>query len=120
MYYAHMAIRFNNPRRLGIQLRAARRSAGLSLLQLGFKTGVHHSQISRIERGLALTHSGNVQKICDSLGVDLMPRQRSEELAVRIALLEAAVPESVEAIDTLLTKLEGIALLAPVIQKRLD
>jgi transcriptional regulator with XRE-family HTH domain len=62
-----MAGRFNSPisaAALGRQLRHARLKRQLTLEALTLETGVHHAQISRIERGKFTTYSANVRKLC--------------------------------------------------------
>lgn len=50
-------------------MRAARKRANQSLIELGRLSGVHHSQIIRCERGEFKTASRNVQILCDMLAV---------------------------------------------------
>lgn len=67
-----MARRFNHPedaKLLGCRIRAARKKQGRTLAALGNEIGVHHAQISRIERGEAATVSRNVIKICKYLNI---------------------------------------------------
>ena len=97
-----MADRFNSSLSavvLGRRLHAARKERHLTLLQVSGATGVHHGQISRIERGGFATNSKNVQKLCTFLQVsesgDQSPQQVSPAaLKSRLDRLLQAVPES--------------------------
>jgi transcriptional regulator with XRE-family HTH domain len=54
---------------LGSRIRRARETRGLSLIDIAAEVGVHHSQVSRIERGLFKRPAKNVQKLCKYLNV---------------------------------------------------
>lgn len=54
---------------IGTRLRAARKRANHSVVDVGRLTGVHHSQILRCEKGEFKTASPNVQKLCEFLAV---------------------------------------------------
>lgn len=107
-----MSQRFNShsvATRLGAQVRASRLRRGLSLCALGNAVGVHHSQISRLERGQVATLSPNVQKICKYLSVEAPPvyaAKASVDLAGRVETLRRAVPEAGRVLEALLVVLE--------------
>ena len=61
----------NSLQALGRRIERARRASGLTLEQAAARAGVHHSQLSRIERGQFRLIGNNVRKICRVLGVDL-------------------------------------------------
>ncbi len=113
VYYAQMAVRINSPlqaRALGEQLRAARRNRMLSLKKLGEITGVHHSQISRFEKGVAVTFCTNLQKICKELNVGPTSTMAGEQMPLghRVEALLRASPASEVAIDAFVSALERL------------
>jgi len=108
-----MAVRINSQlqaRALGKRLRAERKARALSLQKLGKITGVHHSQISRFEKGMAVTFSENLQKICNELAVGLPPAMVEERMPLghRVEALLRASPDSEIAIDAFVTALERL------------
>lgn len=76
-----------DPAELGPRIKHAREKARLSLLQVESKTGVDHSQQSRIERGEFKRYAQNVQKICKFFNLQPVP----EELDTLRARLDRAV-----------------------------
>lgn len=58
-------------RRLGLQIRAYRKAANLTLEQLATKLGVSYRTVSDIERGLQFTSLGNLYQISKAVGCDL-------------------------------------------------
>lgn len=113
VYYAQMATRINSPiqaRALGERLRNERLTRKLSLQDLGKITGVHHSQISRFERGAAVTFSVNLQKICTELMIGLTPKKAGEQMPLghRVEALLRASPASEVAVDALVSALERV------------
>lgn len=113
VYYAQMASRINSPlqaRALGERLRSERLARRLSLQNLGKITGVHHSQISRFERGSAVTFSANLQKICKELKIGLTPKKTGEQMPLghRVEALLRASPSSEVAVDALVSALERV------------
>ena len=52
---------------------------GQTLESLAAATGVHHAQISRIERGKFSTYSENVQKLCTDLRIDNVANRQSTD-----------------------------------------
>lgn len=60
----------------GKRLKEARQSAGISQEELAFKSGLHRTYISSVERGERNISLINIKKISDALGIkprDLMP-----------------------------------------------
>ena len=78
--------------------------------EVGAKTGVHHSQISRCERGDFKTVSPNVQKLCKEMNVrhPKVPRDSAsqEDLRSRFDALLTEVPGSAAAFECLFDVLE--------------
>lgn len=98
-----MADRFNSSLSavvLGRRLHVSRKQRHLTLLQVAEATGVHHGQISRIERGGFATNSANVQKLCTFLQIaDTLNEQSTQSVSPaalkgRLDRLLQAVPES--------------------------
>lgn len=95
----------------GAALRRAREANGLSLLDLAGLIGVHHSQISRIERGHFRRLSNNVQTLCTFLDVEHPMRRRIsaqltvESLQQRVAQSVAAAPHRMRLIAAFLDAL---------------
>lgn len=93
-----MATSYRDPEEaaaLGAQMRRTRKKLGLTLLNLTAQTGVSHSQISRIERGLFKGASKNVQILCKSLNIKGAPISSAEEphhLALRLERLASSSP----------------------------
>lgn len=80
---------------LGAQLRLARKELGTTLVDLAKQTGISHSQISRIERGLFKGPSRNVQILCNSLGIDRTQAPNAndpQQLALRLERLASSSP----------------------------
>ena len=94
-----MAISYENSEEatvLGTRLRFARRNLNLTLTNLTEKTGVSHSQISRIERGLFKGPSKNVRILCNFLKIDDLGIRHADEpqfLALRLELLASSSPK---------------------------
>ena len=60
----------------GEKLRSIRLELGYSQEELSFKTGLHRTYISSVERGKRNISITNIKKIADALGIkmkDLMP-----------------------------------------------
>lgn len=76
-----------DPAELGARIHNARRRAGYSLEMVALHTGVHHSQLSRIERGAFRHYGRNVQKLCEFFALSPTP----DELETLRARLERAV-----------------------------
>lgn len=80
---------------LGAQMRRTRKNLGLTLMNLTEQTGVSHSQISRIERGLFKGASRNVQLLCKFLSIEGASISSAEEphhLALRLERLASSSP----------------------------
>src|SRR3546814_12793067 len=58
-------------KKLGLQIRAFRRSAGLTLEELAERVGVTYRTISDIERGLQFTSLGHLYTISKAVNRDL-------------------------------------------------
>jgi transcriptional regulator with XRE-family HTH domain len=93
-----MATSYRDPEEaaaLGAQMRLARKKLGLTLLKLTEQTGVSHSQISRIERGLFKGASKNVQILCKSLNIEgalISSVEEPQQLALRLERLASSSP----------------------------
>lgn len=93
-----MATSYRDPKEavaLGAQMRLARKNLALTLLNLTERTGVSHSQISRIERGLFKGASKNVQILCKFLNIEDASISNAEEphhLALRLERLASSSP----------------------------
>ncbi|WP_429547842.1 helix-turn-helix domain-containing protein [Pseudomonas frederiksbergensis] len=97
---------------VGGQIRQARLSKGLTLVDLGRAVNVHHSQISRYERGQMSSIGKNLHKICTFLQIKEDPQQYSTGTAslgqkvdelLRVAPgCEPAVTKLVEALEELI------------------
>jgi transcriptional regulator with XRE-family HTH domain len=93
-----MATSYRNPEEaaaLGARIQLARKNLGLTLLNLTERTGVSHSQISRIERGMFKGASKNVQILCKFLDISGTLISRAEEpqhLALRLERLASSSP----------------------------
>lgn len=109
-----MAQRFNSPSDavdFGKRLRLARKKAGLTLQKLQEDLGVDHSQISRIERGRAVTMSENVHKLSTRLRVSLPVGGwggRTQDLARRVQALVRNTPAAAEALTAVVNALESL------------
>lgn len=96
-------------KQVGCRIALARKKRGMTLKGLGFAVGVHHSQISRIERGQVRLIGKNMQKICTFLGVDLMGDNTAQPAGAFMARAEALFqewPESEAVLNTLMDALE--------------
>lgn len=58
-------------KRLGAQIRAYRKAAGMTLEQLAGKLEVSYRTVADIERGLQFTSLGNLYQISKAVGCDL-------------------------------------------------
>lgn len=97
---------------IGAQIRQARISKGLTLVDLGCAINVHHSQISRYERGQMSSVGKNLHKICKFLQVEYDPLwyssgsvslgQKVDELLRVAPGCEPAVTKLVEALEELI------------------
>jgi len=111
-----MSIRFNSPyesQALGARLRSARKKAGITLEKAASMLDVTHSQLSRIERGQAVTHSNTVRKFCTLLNIALPAKvgrggTSATQLGDRVRALVSARPETALAIKAALEALEAM------------
>ncbi|WP_103714312.1 helix-turn-helix domain-containing protein [Pseudomonas syringae] len=97
---------------VGDQIRQARLSKGLTLASLGRAVNVHHSQISRYERGQMSSVGNNLHKICTFLQIEDDPLEyptgtaslgRKVDEFLRVAPgCEPAVRKLVEAFEELI------------------
>jgi transcriptional regulator with XRE-family HTH domain len=109
-----MAQRFNSPSdavAFGDRLRAARVEARMTLVDMQEAVGVDHSQISRIERGCAVTMSANVQKLSKWLRVALPVSGAASggDLARRVQALARSTPAAADALAAMVNALESLA-----------
>ena len=110
-----MAKRINSietAKQLGMRIRTERNSRGLTLKQLARQVEMHHSQLSRIERGAAITLSENVCKLCTLLKIpiDCYANQPGGALSLgeRIERLVTRAPESAPVITRFIDAIEGL------------
>lgn len=96
-------------KQVGCRIALARKKRGMTLKGLGFAVGVHHSQISRIERGQVRLIGKNMQKICIFLELEPMGDSTAKPADTFIARAEALLqewPESEAVLSTLMDALE--------------
>lgn len=95
---------------IGARLREARLRANRGVTEVGSEAGVHHSQVSRCERGDFKTVSPNVQKLCNTLKVKhpKVPGDAvsQKDLRSRFDALLVEVPGSATAFERLFDVLE--------------
>lgn len=109
-----MGKKFNSPidaTALGMQIRQARLSKGLTLIDLGRALSVDHSQISRYERGQMSSIGKNLQKICIFLRIDDDPflyAAASTSLGRKVDELLRHAPGCEPAVTKLVDALEGL------------
>ncbi|MGN2434294.1 helix-turn-helix domain-containing protein [Pseudomonas viridiflava] len=97
-----------NIEQLGRQINTARKSRRISLKTLAKSTGVHYSQISRIERGEAVFISKNLRKVCEflSISTSVVPKAvTAEDLKEKVQGLVNTWPQSEQLIWSIL---EGV------------
>lgn len=95
---------------IGAQIKSARKMQGLTLKSLGEMSGVHYSQISRMERGVGVLVSKNLQKICELLNVASGPVNSAptvEELPQKVQNLIHEWPGSEDLIRKFVDVLEA-------------
>jgi transcriptional regulator with XRE-family HTH domain len=113
-YYAHMTPKLNaaSAANLANDIRAARRSRGMTLKKLGLECGVHHSQLSRIEQGKMVRVSKNLECICTFLQIEIFPSEGHSRLKLpllsRIERLVTCSKTSERAIESLVSALEEL------------
>ncbi|NNB59857.1 helix-turn-helix transcriptional regulator [Pseudomonas fragi] len=99
---------FMNLEQLGRQINTARKSRKISLKTLAEATGVHYSQISRIERGEGVFISKNLRKVCKflSISTSVVPNAvTAEDLKEKVQGLVQTWPQSEQLIWSIL---EGV------------
>ena len=82
---------------LGKSIRAVRRKKGLTLQYLHDSTGVHYTQISKMERGGCKLLSKNLLIVCNFLHISCGPDDepvRSESVVDRVQALIRSWPQS--------------------------
>lgn len=82
---------------LGKSIKAVRRQKGYTLKYLHKSTGVHYTQISKMERGGCKLLSKNLLKICDFLHISYLPETkptRSESVTKKVQALIRSWPQS--------------------------
>jgi transcriptional regulator with XRE-family HTH domain len=57
-------------KRFSTNLLAARADAGLSQEEVGFRAGLHRTEVSQLERGLRVPRIDTLAKLCAALGVE--------------------------------------------------
>jgi transcriptional regulator with XRE-family HTH domain len=97
---------------LGARLREERVLRGLSVALAGEACSVHHSQVSRCESGLFKFLSGNVQKLCDYLGVIVNaqgdPQPRGTEMHAQLTNLLQSSPAAAPALKAFFDLLQSV------------
>ncbi|MEE4156200.1 helix-turn-helix transcriptional regulator [Pseudomonas viridiflava] len=86
-----------NASALGKRIKTVRRDKGLTLQHLADSTGVHYTQISKMERGECKLLSKNLLKICDFLHItqaDSHEPAGRENLVDRVQALIQSWPQS--------------------------
>lgn len=97
---------------LGMQLKLARQRRSLSLKEVAHQCGIHHSQLSRIERGQFKRLSGNVQITCELLHIkphgSISRNASAAQLHARLDELVSRDPRSAEILTALLDALDAL------------
>lgn len=95
---------------LANRIHSERLRRGLTLVELGSACGVHHSQLSRIEKGNVTRVSKNIKKICTFLQIELTESTSTPKanLLLRVERLITASNSSARAIESLVTALEEL------------
>jgi len=97
-----------NIEQLGRKVNTARKARGMSLKTLAEATGVHYSQISRIERGEGVFISKNLRKVCEffSISTSVVPKAvTADDLKEKVQGLVQTWPQSEQLIWSIL---EGV------------
>lgn len=97
---------------LGTQFRLARQSRALSIQEAASQCGMHHSQLSRLERGQFKRLSGNVQILCSNLHIkphELMADSTGvAQLHARLDALVGRDPRNAKILAALLDVLDTL------------
>jgi transcriptional regulator with XRE-family HTH domain len=111
VYYAQMPSNYKSPDiaiLIGKEIKSARQLANLTLLDLENSLSIHHSQISRIERGAFLRPSKNVQVLCNSFAIDWRgPSSQRESLIARLERAATGPPHLRRMLSTFLDALDA-------------
>jgi len=94
---------------LGAQIREARLAADMRIEDLSVLSGVHRSQISRIERGIAVTLTPTARRLCECLSIPLpvdATQGKAVSLSARVAALVHAYPGAAEQVARALDDIE--------------
>lgn len=86
-----------NASALGKRIKTVRRDKGFTLKYLADCTGVHYTQISKMERGDCKLLSKNLIKVCDFLHIAHAPNHdpaRPESVVERVQALVQSWPQS--------------------------
>ncbi|PNQ92817.1 XRE family transcriptional regulator [Pseudomonas gingeri NCPPB 3146 = LMG 5327] len=95
-YLANYSIEMNASD-LGKRIKAVRKQKGFTLQYLHQSTGIHYTQISKMERGECKLLSKNLLKVCDFLHILHSPDSaysRSEGVVDRVQALIQSWPQS--------------------------
>jgi transcriptional regulator with XRE-family HTH domain len=97
--------------KLGMRLRDARRARGMSVSQVGVRCKMHHTQVSKIERGMFCMVNENVQKMCKiaNVSVDVGDGRSLGELHTRLDRLIRIKPDAADALGAVFDALELMA-----------
>jgi transcriptional regulator with XRE-family HTH domain len=96
---------------LGATIKAARLERSLTLQSLARECGMHHSQLSRLERGQFTRLSENVQVACSKLHIpanEVASNPSVAQLHARIDALVTREPRTVEVLAALLDALDAM------------
>jgi transcriptional regulator with XRE-family HTH domain len=106
----HRELSAESLRQIGLRIMRERKERGWSQRELGRRTGISSTRLSRLERGRFAAQLGEILALCRVLGTDLAelihgtsaipPDSRLERLARR--LQEERAPEEVTVIERLL------------------
>lgn len=101
--------------KLAKRIRERRLEFGLTLVELGSACDIHHSQLSRIERGKVVRVSKNMKTICTFLQINpyTLDKDRDVPLLDRVERVIASSSASARAIESLVTALEELTVNRP-------
>ncbi|MBV1790367.1 helix-turn-helix domain-containing protein [Marinobacterium sp. D7] len=100
----------NSVQKLAKRIHEKRLECGLTLVDLGSACDVHHSQLSRIERGKVVRVSKNMEKICTFLQINPYTLDKDQDVPLldRVERVIASSSASARAIESLVTALEEL------------
>lgn len=97
---------------LGAQLKLARRNRALSIQDVAGQCHMHHTQLSRLERGMFKRLSGNVQIVCAFLHIkpheSMAPSAGVAQLHARLDALVSRTPKGAAMVAALLDALDAM------------